>query len=64
MNKGAEIQTERPKICTRLPEMHQISALCGSSYADLKFGANIAKKAGLSQSCSLEASLAYIFGMY
>ena len=45
MNKGTEMQTERPKICTSLLEMRQISALCKGSYAgNLKIGANIAKK--------------------
>ena len=51
MNKGTEIQTDRPKMRTSLPEMRQILALCVGSYAgNLKIGANIEKKKmGLSQ---------------
>ena len=60
MNKENEMKTERPKICTRLPEMRQISALCGTSYAcNSKLGPILQKKkkVELSQSHSLEALL-------
>ena len=57
------MRTERPKILTRILEMHQISPLCRSSYTgNLKFGVQYCKKAGLSQSRSPGATPGYYVG--